>query len=162
LPEVLPCRSNIREGVEGTERQGYCNRVSELLILQWVAAKHPPSTSPRLSQNGTCLCPETGHASPLIFSSYNNYLVDSFNNPGGAATPTACNTRPAVPCSSLRNKKRLLVCSTSTYCTRSRSSITSAHSSACPRACRRACSSCRSSRAKNEQNTWPRIVSSRW
>src|SRR5215467_13712418 len=31
---------------------------------------------------------------------------------GGAATPTACNTRPAVPCSSLRNKKRWPVCST--------------------------------------------------
>lgn len=40
---------------------------------------------------------------------------------GGAATPTALNARPALPVSSLRKRNRLPCCSTSTYCTRSKS-----------------------------------------
>jgi predicted transposase YbfD/YdcC len=114
-----------------------------------------PSPGLRFAQwrCGTRICPT---ALGLVYPSVTCWTV------GGAATPAAWNTRPAVPCNSLRNRNRLPVCSTSTYCTRSRSPITSAHSSSWPRASSRACSSCRSTSARNEQNTCPRIVSSRW
>jgi hypothetical protein len=47
---------------------------------------------------------------------------------GGIATPTAWKTRPQTPRSSLRSRKRLPSCSTSTNSNRSKSWITSAHS----------------------------------
>src|SRR5271165_4106201 len=48
---------------------------------------------------------------------------------GGKATPAAGNARPHVPCTSLRSRNRLPSCPTSAVCNRSRSAMTSAHSS---------------------------------
>ena len=60
---------------------------------------------------------------------------------GGIATPTARNTLAHVPWSCVRRRKCLPSWTTSTYCNRSRSCSTSAHSYPFPRAANRVCNS---------------------
>src|SRR5215204_181636 len=79
---------------------------------------------------------------------------------GGRARPTAWNTRPTSPVTGVRTMKCLPSCSIAISCRRSRSITSLPHSGLTPAAARRSSRALRTTRAKNEQNTWPRMAAS--
>jgi hypothetical protein len=90
---------------------------------------------------------DTAHASRIV---------------GGIATPTAWKILPHTPCDWLLMDRRRPSSSMVTRCSAFRSCLISAHSKWWPIFKRRRSSSFRSTNARKLQNTWPRIVRSRW
>ena len=81
---------------------------------------------------------------------------------GGSATPTALKTRPTSPVTGVRRRNCFPSCSVSISCSRSSSRMSLPHSGFRRAAARCFSKTLRSVRARNEQNTWPRMASSVW